>query len=573
MKQYIRAHIASMIAASAICFMSLTALGAPPTPPDTYGGFFDLSDPATQTYVTQQLNAAGITASAFPALFTAISGSQTIYSTANAKKLVIPSLFNSAEGSALQPVMLVSPSYSGPSSTIQATNTTSVPNNPTAVANTIALYNGSTALDGAQGGVVIGGTGVVSSTATANSVSGVKEYAANGVAVYVYPASVLGSGVDAQLNVSSTTPVAVAMPLAGSVSATNGSTSIDNVAPTTVKGNPQIYLCFGRNSANCDYYYPTGIIQMPQIGSVTFPNTISADPTSGIPLNAQISASISLPDIGGGCTMPNSAIGSQVKANGSTLIWNIDPAQFGALCPAYNPSQPFYGTTVTANYTFAIQVQDTSGSPMTALITTNQAVSPGNGTLVLSPMEFIYGCLREGTVITMAGKQKSQKIETVQAHQSVRGLDGKPLQVHAYWRGKEQGGMYQITTANKRMVEMTKTHPVPLVDGRVKQARKLALGDVLTTDKGPSKIVKITILPYDGLVWNLDLGSPQSIHAPLDMATHSFFANGILVGDGRAQNHHARAVRQSPENVLATLPKEWHRDFISAQEYMAARKH
>lgn len=572
MKQHIRAHLASLAASAALCLLSLTAFGATPTPPTNYDGFYDLSDPATQSYITQQLNAAGITASSFPSLFNAISGSQAIYSTADAKGMVIPALFNSIEGSALQPVMLLSPSYSSQSSTVQATNTTSVPNNPTAVVNTIALYNGSTALGSPQGGVVIGGTGVVSSTATANVVSGVKEYVANGIAVYVYPASVLGAATDAQLNVSGTTSIAVAMPLAGSVLATSGSTSIDNVAPTTVKGNPQIYLCFGRNNTNCDYYYPTGVIQMPQIGSVTFPNIISADPTTGVPLNAQISASISLPDIGGGCTMPNSAIGSQVHANGNTLTWNIDPAQFGALCTAYQSSQPYYGTTVTANYTFAIGVKDTSGATMNALITTNQAVTPGNGTLVLNPMEFIYGCLREGTLITMTGKGKPQKIETVQAHQQVLGPNGKGLQVQAYWRGKEQGGMYQITTANKRTVEMTKTHPVPLVDGQVKQAHKLALGDVVTTDKGPSRIVKITLQPYDGTVWNLDLGAPQSIHAPVDMATHSFFANGILVGDGRAQNHLARAMKKSPGEVLSTLPREWHRDFISAQEYMAVRK-
>jgi hypothetical protein len=142
--------------------------------------------------------------------------------------------------------------------------------------------------------------------------------------------------------------------------------------------------------------------------------------------------------------------------------------------------------------------------------------------------------------------------------------------VTGYWKGPEKKFLYRITTANGKSVDMTAMHPVPVAGGRIKLAKDLEPGDMVTTDKGPAKITGITRAPAKGMVWNLDLGAPQPSRRAIDMAQHSFYANGILVGDGRAQNHFSRKDREDPAHVLARLPQSWRTDFYNAQLYAAA---
>jgi len=554
--------------------LGLSPLAAQPTLPPTpanYGGYFDLSDPATQSYVISQLNAAGLTASAFPSLFNAITSAQAIYQTADAKNIVIPTTIIANEPFNLKPVSLVIPMSN--TSKVQATTTSVVPNDPVAVANTISLYtpNG-TQVGTTAGNVNIGDIGMVDSTATGTPQAGISAYHTQGVNLFVYPASMLGSTAQATLGLSNTASVAMAQPVTGTMGTAVGVTTIVNTAPVATQVSPGVYetnLCFNRTGTNCTYSYPFGVIQMPQIGSVTFPSTIATDPTTGQLINASLTASISLPNMSVACAMDNTSIASQVTPTGSVLSWNINPAQFGAVCPIYTAS--YYGTTQEAIYNFIITVQDTSGNPMNALITTDPQMVSSDGILALPPMTFLWGCLAPGTVISMDGKTKGKKIETVQVDQMVRGPKGKGLKVSSYWTGKEKGHLIRIRTANKHGVDMSDFHPVPLVDGTVKLASNLKVGDVVTTESGPSKIVHVQHMPYDGAVWNLDLGPQQRHGTAVDMAEHAFYANGILVGDGRAQSYYSRKDKLHPAKVLSTLPEGWHRDYYNAQMYKSDR--
>ncbi len=548
-----------------------------PIPPANYDGYYDLSDTVTLNYISAQLKAVGITPDKFPMIFTSLVAAKPIYTIANAKGIVIPKTVSTVEGSALEPINVVA---SNPNKDSITTNeTSSIPNSPLAVSNTLGLFANSQQIGSSIGSVSIGSGNEVVSTLTEPIQTGVKSYSTQGVSLFVYPASALGASTQAALGLADTTPVALSLPLEGSFTATDAGTDISNTAPTNVKGNPYMKICFGRGDSDCDYSYPTGIIQMPITGSVTFPSPIAVNPLTGVPTNAQYNVAIWYPEVGGGCNMPDTAFASQVKVSGNVLSWNANPGQFGALCSLYQYS-PYYGTTVGVTYQLSMLVQSTTGSLMPAMVTTDTTAATGDGTLVLLPLEFVYGCLAKGTKITLAPGSKSgsksgtttRPIEKVGADEMVLGPKQTGLKVSSYWKGREKELMYRVATADGHQVDMTTMHPVPLANGKVKLAKDLAQGDEVLTEKGPSKIAAISRVPAKGDVFNLDLGAPQPSSAKVDMDKHSFYANGILVGDGRAQNHYTRKHKEHPSQVLARLPDSWHTDFYNAQLFTSAKQ-
>lgn len=544
----------------------------PPIPPANFEGYYDLSNPSSQSYIASQLNAVGITPQKYPSLYYSLLTALPIYAYANYKKINIPQAVINAEGSQLQPINVVVPTYSGSNSTLTATQTSSIPNSPYVVANTLGLYADSSLIGSSAGSIVVGTGNEVVTTVNEPTQNGVTQYQAGGIVVYVYPASVLGDTAQL-LGLTDTTSLALALPLNGTISTASDTTTIINTAPTNVKGNPWIKVCLVRNDADCDYSYPAGPVRMPLSGSVTFPSPVATDPTTGVPSNAYYNVAIWYPDVGGGCQMPDSAFASSVKVSGNVLSWNANPGQFGEVCSLYVDSA--YGQTVDVTYQLSMLVQSVTGSMMSATVTTDSTVPSGNGVLQILPMEFLYGCLAQGTLITMdpkgKGGGKTKAIEKVKADEWVLGPGGKGVKVTGYWKGPEKHYLFRILTANGHSVDMTAMHAVPLAGGPTKLAKDLEPGDMLTTDKGPSKISGIARVPAKDKVWNLDLGAPQPSRQTIDMSQHSFYANGILVGDGRAQNHFSRKDREDPAHVLARIPKSWRTDFFNAQLYASEK--
>lgn len=539
-----------------ICILQLPARAQAPTPL-TLEGYYDLSQAANVQAVMTALSAAGITQDKYPQLYNSLNGAPSIYQMAQKDGVNLVQAITTAEGGGLQPMNVLAPSAAA--GTVSAEAVASIPNQPYAVANAVGISAGGSVVAAPQGSVTIGGPGHIATTVSGKQ-TGASQYTANGVTVYVYPISALGA-VSSKFSVPPTTPVAFAAPLKSSFTDSSG-TDIVNTAPTNVKGNAYIKTCIVRGDPDCDYQYDkTGgqwEITMPIIGSVTFPQPVAVNPQTGVPTNASYNVAIWYPDVGGGCQMPDAAFASQVTVNGNVLSWNATPAQFGTVC-----SQIPVGVTQSVTYQLTMLVQNTSGGFMTATVTTQQGPTVAN-TLRLLPMEFVYGCLAPGTEITMADGGK-RSIEKVRADQQVRGIDKSRLRVSAYTRGPEHNGLWEVMTANKKTVRMTDMHPVPLRDGSVKLAKNLRVGDMVSTDTGPSKIVRVSHLPYSGMVWNLDLGAPVLPKAAININQHTFYANGILVGDGRAQAHYSREPVAKASEILARLPPQWHADFHSAE--------
>jgi hypothetical protein len=534
----------------------LQAQADAPTPL-TLEGYYDLSQVTNVQAVITVLSAAGITQDKYPQLYNSLNGAPSIYQMAQKNGVNLVQAITTAQGGGLQPMNVLAPSAAA--GKVSAEAVASIPNQPYAVANAVGISAGSSVVAAPQGSVTIGGPGHIATTVSGNQ-TGASQYTANGVTVYVYPISALGA-VSSKFSMPPTTSVAFAAPLTSSFADSNG-TDIVNTSPTNVKGNGYIKACIVRGDADCDYLYglTSGqwVVTMPIIGSVTFPQPVAVNPQTGVPTNASYNVAIWYPDVGGGCQMPDAAFASQVTVNGNVLSWNANPAQFGTVC-----SQIPYGVTQSVTYQLTMLVQNSSGGLMTAKVTTQQGPTVAN-TLRLLPLEFVYGCLAPGTEITMADGGK-QRIEKVRADQYVQGIDDSRLRVSAYSRGPEHKGLWEVMTANKKSVRMTDMHPMPLLDGSVRLAKNLRVGDIVSTDKGPSKIVRVSHLPYSGMVWNLDLGTPVPPKAAININQHTFYANGILVGDGRAQTHYSREPVANVSEILARLPSQWHADFHSAE--------
>jgi hypothetical protein len=148
-------------------------------------------------------------------------------------------------------------------------------------------------------------------------------------------------------------------------------------------------------------------------------------------------------------------------------------------------------------------------------------------------------CLAPGTQISLGNQNQTISIESL----SVGQLILKPLElisvptavslernrlssarIREVHRSEHQGKLYLIADSEGHMLSATAGHPIFTTQGVV-AVSKLQVGDWVRTISGKARIERITTLDYAGLVFNLSLDPGQGVYA------HTFFANGIMVGD------------------------------------------
>ncbi|HZS42078.1 MAG TPA: Hint domain-containing protein [Polyangia bacterium] len=514
----------------------------------------DLSDPIQYRHFMSQIAAAGYTAARYPQLFKSIEETHQTHLAARKAGKTMVSDPPSCPQDQVCPVNTFT-NFGAPVTNPMAFGVevlTSIPGTPYIALNSIGLYD--------QNGTVFAGpqpmeqlnTGYdVDNALPGTAPAGTTMVQAQGV-WYYQPQT--GGGVP------------------GSFYAAEGpgqDPTITNQQPYNVTGNPQIVICVTRTTPNCDYVYAASggqfIVTFPLQGNVTYPNPIAVDGT-GKPLNGIYSVTISSPTSGqgGGCTpLPiNQTFANYLTVNNNVVSWNVNPATFGVASPCF-PSN----TTVI--YDLMMTVYDTNNTPWIITVTSEQG-APQSDTLRILPTVVQYGCMAEGTLVTMADETRLP-IEKVRIGDQVRSnADRMPLTVFNYTKGYEKPPMYALTTENKRTLLLTHSHPVMTNRGFV-TAENLKVGDVLHTDGGHAKLVKIERKQYDGNVWNLDVGTPRDRVRVTDTNT-TFYANGVLVGDRQIQGRMERADRERPENVLKGLDKKWLVDFKSAEEDRLARE-
>ena len=360
-----------------------------------------------------------------------------------------------------------------------------------------------------------------------------------------------------------------------SVKGDTGSLIMLSQQPTDVKGNGVIKVCIVRTDPDCDYLFQSQggkfIVQFPIQATFTIPEPMQ--PLQNQQQLNQIFITLTQPSAaqGGTCTMPSSfnfwspTPPNYINVSGSTMNWLFNPGPFSN--PLSNPSSPCFPSNSTVIYSLQLTVMGTNTNGGTdyffgSILTTSNTLPPPPGTAYLPPMVVAYGCVAEGTQVTMADDTR-RNIETVGADERVlSGIADSPENVTSFTHGVELKPMVRLITENGHTLLLTETHPVMTSQG-VKMAKLLTEGDVVQTAEGPSRLRTVGREAFSGTVWNLTV---DPVNGDAAKTATTFYANGILVGDGHMQHDLELAERQKSVNVLKVLPAEWQQDYQNALE-------
>lgn len=331
--------------------------------------------------------------------------------------------------------------------------------------------------------------------------------------------------------------------------------------------NAPVTLCNPDGGGGCTYCdssqgaSPTPVMRLPISGTVNLRNAAAATPA------ISNFSSYVVPATGGACTQYNTtspATGFSTLNNGLTVRWNYGSANYdSANWAVYGQLQSgaacWTATGEAILWQFAFTVTDLQGNQVPIAIA--DFGQPSSNTAVTLPTSFAYGCLVKGTPVLMANG-KNKPVEEVQPGDLIRS-EGKVVRaVGATYIGNEYIPVVRISTDKGVSATFTGGHPIIGGDGKVQLAKRLKVGDSVSTQKGPAKITAIEkIAPKEGeglRVYNFDVGDTKDQKPPLTATNRTFYAGGILVGDNFMQRELGRHVQLTAtlSNVLP-VPAEW----------------
>jgi hypothetical protein len=181
---------------------------------------------------------------------------------------------------------------------------------------------------------------------------------------------------------------------------------------------------------------------------------------------------------------------------------------------------------------------------------------------------YVNSCMAEGTGILRADGSNTP-IEQLKVGDKVVANDrGLVLTVTDIAHGGENKPLVRVKDSKGHDVRFTEQHPVLTASGKVVPAVSLKVKDRVRTQGGTATITAIERIPYDGQVYNLNLGTPEEL-AKLGPNDRTMFAGGLLVGDNTMQAELERP-KQKPVDVLASLPKAWHKDYKNRLDVKSA---
>lgn len=158
-------------------------------------------------------------------------------------------------------------------------------------------------------------------------------------------------------------------------------------------------------------------------------------------------------------------------------------------------------------------------------------------TAVIEPISIRWGCLGKDTAVTMADGVR-KKISDIQIGDIVRTSNGGGKVTDIY-KGYEEEIVCLETTGTNRLF-VTDSHPVRTPSGMTPVRRLCAADSILMENGVYEPLATLSKLPYKDMTYNLALEGE-----------HTFYANGILVGDFEAQNSISNEDhRHWPQNVL-----------------------
>jgi hypothetical protein len=191
---------------------------------------------------------------------------------------------------------------------------------------------------------------------------------------------------------------------------------------------------------------------------------------------------------------------------------------------------------------------------------------------VVEPVDYKRLCMAEGTqVVTAEGKPVV--VEQVKVGDKLLSNgSGLALTVTTVSRGGESKPLVKLLDDKGHEVRVTETHPMVSVKRGLVQAGELKVGEAVLTSAGPTKLVAVERVPYQGFVYNFALGTPEEL-AKSGPEARTMFANGFLVGDSQSQSALEKERRVDARAVLAKLHGAWHQDYrLSLERHKLARR-
>lgn len=346
-----------------------------------------------------------------------------------------------------------------------------------------------------------------------------------------------------------------------------GDTDSDPVSPITVT-NPvtslartYVKVALNRTSdqqPDCDYYYTTGskgpqpVAGIGGAGTATWSTDIQTPLSDSVDENFYAYLTLVCPSKGG-VTLGLSSQTSMVKyfnAKGGQLTWDFEPYNFGQLVP--------WNSGDTVDYYLRAGVILTGQTDYSEIEVSPDYTRKGeNGHYLVLPIVFVWGCVARGSTVTMADGF-DRPIELVRSGESVlAGPSGRTLVVLDTTVGREEAGMIRLGLDGDAHLVLTPTHPVATPTGMV-MARELSAGDAVHSITGTRAVTSVDDVCEPTDVCNLLLGDPDGQN--LDWENATYVANGLVVGDDRAQSEISSLQGGLPERHRAAWTL-YHQDF------------
>lgn len=358
-------------------------------------------------------------------------------------------------------------------------------------------------------------------------------------------------------------------------------------------GNASIKVGIGRDPnatpPDCDYwYYETNIdtpnLRLPLVGTQKFQSNIVQPLFNGsTPQNVMFACVISK-DVGGGSTLSlpitNTNLQNNIKVSTSdptVLTWTFPWAPCISNTPSYCQGPPLPSIDGSAQFGSAAWARDTnvmlsmsiavktatSGGAFVPVSVYSAATGPygpqDNGVYVAQPIFYTWHCVAAGTRITLANGSTMTVEDIRGGEQVVTDESGTIFTVVDTFGMAKDGEILVLRTEAGHELLITDGHPVLTPNGHVR-SEQLRAGDVVLTDRGPSKVTSIDAQIYKGRVHSFSLGCTKDEEQRFTDDNTNYYANGVLIGDNRIARGMARQHRRRLETILSKIPQEWHEE-------------
>lgn len=260
--------------------------------------------------------------------------------------------------------------------------------------------------------------------------------------------------------------------------------------------------------------------------------------------------------------------------NPNKLNWNLRPG-----VNTSDPGNPITFGNVTwpsnleAFFYCGILVILQDGTPANASVQsqTTPDDDPLDGVLGIMPISFIWHCLGEDTLVSMADST-TKPIAEIIAGDKVK-IDNKGGIALVEWtnKGIHTGSISTIITNDGNKIVASHNHVFLSGNGPV-LASELKTGDTLEAIEGNATVVTVDHQSiYEGMLYNIATRGYQDPEN-FDGKIVAFYANGFHVGDVNAQQAFAKLRSNDIEWVKKQVPEYLHIDVDSFFRDKASKK-